>query len=193
MKKCLLLLILVVPSVAVGQIHSGPALLGVTEIVKPKTPELWNFQLGLSIQEMQQRYPAMAVGRTDEFGITPGSISTSVKNRYQHNMAGLDHVVLAFVDGHLAHYSASLTTQTYYLDIDAYAARMSNSLKLPNAWQQSNKLPGALMLDCASFEVFVFTHPQPGLGMTDTVALNKILQRWKGNVRTADRIPFSYF
>ncbi|MEJ7712800.1 MAG: hypothetical protein WKF84_23860 [Pyrinomonadaceae bacterium] len=193
MKRLLLLLILAVPSFADAQIHMSTALIASAEAVSPKAPELWNFRLGLTLQEVQQRYPAMAVGRTDEFGITPGSIGMSVNNRYQHNMAGLDHVVLAFVDGRLAHYSASLTTQTYYLDIDAYAARMSSSLQLPNAWQQSNKLPGALMLNCAGFEVFVFTHPQPGIGMTDTSALNKVLQRWKGNVRTADRIPFSYY
>lgn len=156
-------------------------------------PELWNFRLGLTVDEVKQRYPMMSVGRTDEFGITPGSIATSVNNRYQPNLAGLDHVVLSFVDGRLAHYSASLTTQTYYLDIDSYAARMSRALNLPQAWQQSNKLPNALMLSCPGYEVFVFTHPQPGVGMTDMAALEKVLQRWKGNIRSADRIPFSYF
>lgn len=195
MKRFLLLLALIAPSIVNGQTAQvRPALASVNaEAAKVQAPELWNFRLGLTVQEMQQRYPAMAVGQTDEFGITPGILSASVNNRYQSNMAGLNHVALAFVDGRLAHYSASLISQTYYLDIQSYAARMSTSLNLPNAWQHSNKLPGALMLDCATFEVFVFTHPQPGLGMTDTAALNKVLQRWKGNIRTADRIPFSYF
>lgn len=193
-KLFLFLFLLLTPSFVHAQTSApGPALAASAASASIKAPELWSFQLGLTIEQMKERYPTMTLGRTDEFGITSGSITTSVSKNYQTNLAGLDHVVLAFVDGRLAHYSASLSSGVYYTDITGYAARMSRALNLPDAWRPSNKLSGALMLDGASFEVFVFTSPRAGIGMTDSAALGKVLERWKGNIRSADRIPFSYF
>ncbi|HVG38003.1 MAG TPA: hypothetical protein VM870_01880 [Pyrinomonadaceae bacterium] len=197
MKKlsALFLFVICSPAFAFAQTAgTGPALAASAATASVKQPpELWGFRLGLTIDEVKHNYPTIALGRTDEFGITPGSITTSVNSPYQNNLAGVDHVVLAFVDGRLAHYSASLDGGVFYSNIDEYAARMSRSLDLPHAWRPSDKLRGALMLHEPGFEIFLFTSPRPGIGMTDSVSLGKVLQRWKGNIRSADRIPFSYF
>lgn len=122
----------------------------------PAASELMGFRLGMTMEDVKERVPQAAFGRTDEFGVSKTTINPDFNPRIDKTkFEGVRTVSLDFLDGRLTSlwigYDGSFKAPT----VDEFVKLISQSLHLPNAWT-SWKSRGQQMR-CADYQMTVTT------------------------------------
>jgi hypothetical protein len=116
-----------------------------------QAPELRGFRLGMSLDQVKTRIPNIQV-RQLEFGLSDASASNLDAALYK----GVVAIGFDFLDDRL------VSLHVYYESVpwksaDQFAARVSESLKLPDAWKTSQGW--SKDLKCAGFDVVAQSSP----------------------------------
>lgn len=107
-----------------------------------QAPTLRGLRLGMSIEQARAALPALRVPQLggEQFGVTYASLDKNTST--ETNKAALDgvrYVSLQFFDDHLVLIRLSYDDSVYWESVDQFTARISSSLRLPNAWQQTEQ------------------------------------------------------
>jgi hypothetical protein len=135
-----------------------------------QSPELRGFKLGAKIEETLARFPGTSAPKPDEFGFTRKSLQfaddigavsscggcyeTIFSRQRVSGFDGVSAVYLDVLDGRISAMQISYSFTTPWNSLDEFVARVSESLKLPNAWSdyKVGKWPHK-RLDCDGWRI----------------------------------------
>jgi hypothetical protein len=113
-------------------------------------PELRGVRLGMTLSQLQARYPKMEVGAADNLGQLRVNLMGDVLARIDPAaFNGVDHLSLYFIDNRLIGFSI-LYPNLPWKDLNQFVARMNEALKLTGSWKGNDD---AQTLDCEGFQV----------------------------------------
>jgi hypothetical protein len=120
----------------------------------PPSAELFGFQLGMTTEQVKARFPHIAFGPIDNFGVSktttnPNFTADLDKTAY----AGVRTISLDFLDNHLSSLWLGYESSYKWQTVPDFVAGISQSLHLPNAWE-SWKVRGS-RIRCADFQMTV--------------------------------------
>lgn len=120
----------------------------------PDSTELFGLHLGMTLAQVKTRIPQIEFGPVDEFGVSKTTFNPSFHPAADHAaFAGVRSISLDFLDERLISlwlgYESSFKWQT----VPDFVTGISQSLHLPNAWQQW-KVRGN-RIRCADFQATV--------------------------------------
>lgn len=140
-------------------------------------PELKGFQLGMTMEQAKIHVPQIVFGPTDALGSSKTTINPSFdpradKSRFQD----VRTISLDFLDSRLVSLWIGYDTNFKWTTVSDFAAGISQSLSLPNAWTDW-KLRGKQM-SCADFEMTISMIAQsPSFRIVDTAATATLAER----------------
>jgi hypothetical protein len=116
-----------------------------------QAPELRGFRLGMTLDQVRARIPNVQV-RQLEFGLSDANASNLDAAAYK----GVISIYFGFLDDHL------VRLQVFYESVpwktaDQFASRVSESLRLPDAWKTSQGW--SKELKCVGFDVVAEASP----------------------------------
>ena len=120
----------------------------------PPSADLFGFQLGMTTEQVKARFPHIAFGPIDNFGVSktttnPDFTADLDKTAY----AGVRTISLDFLDNRLSSLWLGYESSYKWQTVPDFVAGISQSLHLPNAWE-SWKLRGS-RIRCADFQMTV--------------------------------------
>ena len=120
----------------------------------PPSADLFGFQLGMTTEQVKARFPHIAFGPIDNFGVSktttnPNFTADLDKTAY----AGVRTISLDFLDNRLSSLWLGYESSYKWQTVPDFVAGISQSLHLPNAWE-SWKLRGS-RIRCADFQMTV--------------------------------------
>ena len=146
-------------------------------------PQMWGFQLGMTVEQAKQRYPSMVIEPADSFGMARGYVYPSEDAKTQKNYKWLivDVIVVhvGFINGKLDFVGAAYREGLAFPNIEAYLSNLSATYGLPNAWQTFKNSESTKEIQCGGFNMFAFTSPGVAFGLFDTVATDEYDKRLK--------------
>lgn len=98
-------------------------------------PELRGFRLGMPLSQVKARFPGALV-RGSEFGLSSLSLDMfTLRKADGAAFSGVSDFGLEFLDEQLVRMTAQYDGSAEWKDPDQFAARVSEALKLPAAWE----------------------------------------------------------
>jgi hypothetical protein len=101
-----------------------------------QAPEIRGLRLGLELSRVQDIFPSLRNLTTDEFGVIKEGNVPVVQAADRSKYAGIDFFGLEFLDGHLTSIYVAYDGSATWKSADEFAAKVSESLSLPNAWKK---------------------------------------------------------
>jgi hypothetical protein len=130
--------------------HAQQAQAQVCTLTVEQAPELRGFRLGMTAEQLKARVPGIQVSQR-EFGVS-NAVLSSVNFRNLDAVAykGVNEISFAFLDDRLVRLTVFYQSVPWK-NADQLAAKVSESLKLPNAlrWGQNQDK----VLTCAGFDI----------------------------------------
>jgi hypothetical protein len=117
-------------------------------------PEVRGLRLGTPLSRLRERFPGARFGE-DRFGLVAASLDRSVLQSGENATAfqGVSGVYLWFVDERLRKFEVKYLNSIHWETNDQFAARVSEALKLPVAWEGSGD--GPKEMPCVGFKIGV--------------------------------------
>src|SRR6266550_370929 len=118
----------------------------------PPSADLFGFQLGMTTEQVKARFPHIAFGPLDNFGVSRTTTNPDFTSDLDKTaFAGVRTISLDFLDNHLSSLWLGYESSYKWQTVPDFAAGISQSLHLPNAWE-SWKMRGS-RIRCADFQV----------------------------------------
>lgn len=118
----------------------------------PPAAELFGFQLGMTAEQVKVRFPHIAFGPIDDFGVSRTTTNPDFTTDLDKTaFAGVRTISLDFLDNHLSSLWLGYESSYKWQTVPDFAAGISQSLHLPNAWE-SWKMRGS-RIRCADFQI----------------------------------------
>jgi hypothetical protein len=170
---CGCLLLLISTGAARAQ---GPGKCTATLAQLPLVAELYGFKPGMTIEQVRERFPRLALGAPDEFGVTKTSVNPAFDPALdKRNLQGVRTLGFDFLDGRLYTLSIGYDGEFKWQTLEDFLPGIDKALSLPDAWEK--KSWRGQELDCADFQLTARLIAQsPSLIIVDKTAratLNK--------------------
>lgn len=152
-----------------------------------QAPELWGFKLGMTLEQIRERYPSIRVNPSPSFSLVEADVYASEDSKTQRNykwmLLGVYTVKLSFIDQKLSYIGIAYNPQSFtYSSLDGYTSMLSKSYDLPNGWKlktDSDFDNDIKEMKCGDVDFYAFTSPAVALLMFDSKAFNALDQRIK--------------
>ena len=143
----------------------------------PNAPELFGFRMGMTTADVKGRVPQVAFAKANEFGVGKTSINPDFDPRIDKaSLNGVRTVSLDFLDDRLTSLWFGFDSSFKWKTVPDFVAGISQSLRLPDAWQ-SWKVRGQ-QLKCADFQMTVMIVAEgPSFRIIDETAEQTIAER----------------
>jgi hypothetical protein len=143
----------------------------------PNSPELFGFHLGMTTEQAKTRLPQIRFGKVDDFGVSKTSINPDFDPQIDKaSLKGVRTVSLDFLDGSLTSLWFGYDSTFKWSTVPDFVAGISQSLRLPDAWQPW-KIRGQ-QLRCADFQMTVnMLGEGPSFHIVDETAEQTIASR----------------
>jgi len=140
-------------------------------------PELFGFHLGMTKEQVKTLVPQIHFGKTDDFGVSKTTINPGFDPKMDAaKFADVRSISLELVDERLTSIWVGFEETYKIQDITEFAASVSKSFRLPNAWS-AYKGRGHQMR-CADFQLIATTVARaPTLRIIDVSADETIAAR----------------
>lgn len=160
-------------------------------------PSYWGLKFGMSVEEVKELYPSIDLGPQQEYGLIEGAVSPRnnvwLPPASRSYLAGVSNLMVNFLDGKLIAFTALYNSNISATNIKDYAVSVSEGLKLPNAWRQSEKYSDTYTLKCSSFELSLVGSPAMLIvGVYDSKASDEVVKRVRALSSQPGRLPFTY-
>jgi len=145
----------------------------------PTAPELLDFRLGMTKEQIKARVPQTVFGRTDPFGVSKTTInpyfdSSIDKTKFE----GVRSISLDLLDDRLTSLWIGFDETFKASAVDDFVKLISQSLQVPAKWS-SWRMRGQ-QLKCADFQLTVITVANgPSFRILDTASEEVVAQRRK--------------
>jgi hypothetical protein len=142
----------------------------------PAAAELYGFKPGMTVEQVRDRFPRLALARPDEFGVTKTSVNPAFDPTLdKRNLQGVRTFGFDFLDGRLYTLSIGYDGEFKWQTLEDFLPGLDKALSLPDAWEK--KSWRGQELDCADFQLTARLIAQsPSLVIVDKTAratLNK--------------------
>jgi hypothetical protein len=142
----------------------------------PAVAELYGFKPGMTVEQIKTRFPRLALGAPDEFGVNKTSVNPSFDPALDKtNLHGVRTLGFDFLDGRLYTLSIGYDGEFKWQTLEDFLPGIDKALSLPAAWEK--KSWRGQELDCADFQLTARLIAQsPSLVIVDKTAratLNK--------------------
>jgi hypothetical protein len=134
-----------------------------------RVPELKGLRPGMTVEQVKMVVPALEMGKQDELGLSKTSFSPDFNPKVDKTaFQGVRTVSLDFLDGKLFSVWIGYNETFKWKTIDEVTRALSQSLKLPNAWEAKAR---GQQLTCSSLQLAVtMVAGAPTLRLTDETA-----------------------
>lgn len=112
-----------------------------------QSPALRGLRLGMSFEQAKKAFPDLQINHAGEFGdvfVTASKDEPRVTDKSKFD--GLYSISTYFLDNRLVQVSANYDSSLDWKSLDQFTAKVSEGLRLPNAWQGQGKM------QCNGFE-----------------------------------------
>jgi hypothetical protein len=118
-----------------------------------QSPALRGFRLGMSIQQLRERLPGIAVTE-DTSGLTVARFTPLDFKTQPVGYEGVNDINFSFLDDRLVSLWVGYDNRVEWKSVGQFASRVSELLKLPDAWRED---PGGVRseMDCSGFKIAV--------------------------------------
>ena len=143
----------------------------------PAAAELYGFRPGATVEQVRARFPRLALGAPDGFGVNKTSVNPAFdpaldKAAWQ----GVRTLAFEFLDGRLYSLSVGYDSEFKWQTLEEFLPGIAKALGLPNAW--AKKSWRGHELDCADFQLTARLIAQsPSLVVVDKTARATLNQR----------------
>ncbi len=143
----------------------------------PAATELYGFRPGMTIAQVQGRFPHLALAPVDEFGVTKTSVNPAFDSSLdQTKLRGVRTLAFEFLDGQVYTLSIGYDDTFKWQTLADFLPGLNKALNLPAAWAQ--KSWRGQELDCADFQLTARLIAQsPSLVIVDKGARATLNQR----------------
>lgn len=140
-------------------------------------PELFGFHLGMTKEQVKTLVPQIHFGKTDDFGVSKTTINPGFDPKMDAaKFADVRSISLELVDERLTSIWVGFEETYKIQDITEFAASVSKSFRLPNAW--SAYRGRGHQMRCADFQLIATTVARaPTLRIIDVSADETIAAR----------------
>jgi hypothetical protein len=158
---------------------------GICNLSTAKAPQLWGFKLGMTFEEVKERYPSIRASESSYFGSRDAQViadeDAKTQRNYQWLLTGVLFVNLSFVDEKLAYIGVAYRPGAIsYPDAETYTASLSKSFGLPRAWELKPDTDNSAMeMKCGGVDFDAFASPSLAFLMFDSQAFGKLDKREK--------------
>jgi hypothetical protein len=162
----ILLIIMCSTALAHGQMSAKCTL---TPDQLSQAPELKRLWPGMTVEQVKGVVPALEMGKQDELGLSKTSFSPDFNPKVDKAaFQGVRTVSLDFLDGRLFSVWIGYNETFKWKTIDDVTRAITQSLKLPNAWETKAR---GQQLTCGDFQIAVtMIAGSPTLRLTDETA-----------------------
>ena len=169
--KTLWLILIIVGCALIARAQQPTCNVKLDQLTQPA--ELFGFHLGMTLEEVKARVPAVRFPAPDQFGVARTTINPSYGPGFDKtSFAGVRTVSMDFLDGKLTTLWIGYDDSFKWQNLDEFVAGMSKALNLPAAWPA--KGPGR-QLDCDGFAAFAsMIAGSPTLRITNEAAQETI-------------------
>lgn len=143
----------------------------------PTAPELFGFRMGMTPAQLKQKVPQVVLPRADNFSVAKTSISPDFDPTMDKvSLAGIRTVSFDFLDDRLTSLWIGYDGSFKWKTIPQFVAGISQSLRLPDAWEPW-RVRGQ-QLRCADFQMTVMIVSEgPSFRIIDSLAEQTIAAR----------------
>ncbi|MBA3714814.1 MAG: hypothetical protein H0W76_20540 [Pyrinomonadaceae bacterium] len=140
-----------------------------------QAPELRGFRLGMTWDQVKAYVPGVEVSFRSEFDFYQETTISNLKLKGigETVASGVSLINLVFVDNKLIHIRVDYSDPIEWKSADEFSAKVSNALRLPNAWQSGTE-GNEQQLECDGFQVK--TSPNQ-IGLSVSGALENMRRR----------------
>lgn len=155
--------------------QNNPCSLKLAEL--PNPPELMGFRIGMTKDDVKDRIPQVAFGKTDDFGVSKTSINPDFDTRIDKSkFPGIRTVSLEFLDGRLSSLWLGYDGSFKWSSVPDFVKGISQSLHLPDSWTEWRTR--GQRLRCDDFQMTVVPVAEgPSFRIIDQKAEQIIAQR----------------
>jgi hypothetical protein len=118
-----------------------------------QSPALRGFRLGMSVQQLRERLPGIAVTE-DASGLTIARFTPFDFKSQPVGYEGINDINFSFLDDRLVALWVGYDNRVEWQSVGQFASRVSELLKLPDAWREESGGARRTM-DCAGFQIAV--------------------------------------
>ena len=139
-------------------------------------PELFGFQLGMTLDQVKARSSLIKFDRPDQFGVIKTTINPHYEPRSDRAVfADVRTISFDFLDGKLVTLWIGFEETFKWPRLDEFIANLSKSLDVPATWPAQRN---GNRLTCDGFSLFASIIARgPSIRVTDEVAQNLIAER----------------
>ena len=143
----------------------------------PAATELYGFRPGMSVEQVRAKFPRLALGRADEFGVMKTSVNPSFDPALDKtNLQGVRTLAFDFLDGQLYTLSIGYDGEFKWQTLEDFLPGIDKALGVPDAWEKKGWR--GQELDCADFQLTARLIAQsPSLVIVDKKARATLNQR----------------